>query len=183
MFLKIKIMKLQGILVLNIAVLVFLNLMTGCSYYYQVQTSNRMTAEELTAFNNSNKYFILHLSDTAWHLYNVTVNDNSFTGAISPLTRDHLKYKTEKGEFTYIIGTEERDESDIINEVHLFYNGNDLWMKGTDVAGSFSSITKVDVYMENKEKTTWSWIWPPLLTVSFALIIILTIGFAGSGFG
>jgi hypothetical protein len=181
---KTKIGKIQGTFFSITGFMIILTMLTGCKFYYKVQTSNNITSEELKTFQSDKKYFILHTADTAWHLSNIILDNNSFNGTSTPLPKAHQKYKYEKGKFRYRRDTASDssyvDESNIVNEVHLFYTGDSLSTIGKVVTGYISSIKKVDVYMKNKGKTTWSWLWPPLLVsapfviITFAIIVVAT---------
>ena len=168
---KTKITKIQGNLLSITAMLIILTMVTGC-YYYKIQTSNRIMPEELKAFQDNKKYFILHMADTAMHLTDILFKDSSFYGTLSPLTKVHMKYKTEKGKLRYlryqsIVDSSYINETDILNEVHLFYTGDGLKKTGNNVTGYISSIQKVDVYMKNKGKTRRTWLVPTSITFIF----------------
>ena len=171
--------KLQENLISIATLLLISTMVIGCCNYYKVQRSQSITSEELKTFQDKKKYIILHIADTAFHLTNIILEDNSFSGTPSPLPQVHLKYKTENGKFRYKGMRTSPDssyinEKVILNEVHLFYTGNDLKKTGNHVTGYFGSIGNVDVYMKNKSKTTWSWLWPPLVSpvAIFSILII-----------
>ena len=157
-----------------IAALIILNLLTGCGFYYKVQTSNHpFNKADLKTFIQEDKYFILHETDTAWCLSNIMYNDTFFSGMLSPLPKNHMKYKTEKGNYRYKINVPDSlCEKGILNEVH-FYSISDVKVNDHFFTGKYSSVSQVKVYSKNKSKTRRSWILPAIIVPVVVIELLL----------
>ncbi len=152
------------------SVFFIVNLLTGCGFYYKVQSNDhQFKKEDLVKFIQEDKYFILHETDTAWCLSNIKYNDTLFTGMLSPLTNVHMKYKTENGEFRYKINCA-TNENGILNEVHL-YVSSDVVVNGKSFKGNYNAVFHVNVNSKDKGRTIRSWVLTPLLApLSFILL-------------
>jgi len=99
-----------------------LNLTTGCSYY-RVKTippqDYKETAQQIKAFNEANKYIILHKNHASLHLANAVVNEDNLelSGTVTMLAGEHTaKGIIEPGKsYRY-----KRNETNPLNEVHIF---------------------------------------------------------------
>jgi len=167
-----------------IPIFLILNLLTGCGFYYKVQSNDhQFKKEDLVKFIQEDKYFILHETDTAWCLSNIMYNDTLFSGTLSPLPKVHMKYKTENGEFRYKINSA-INENGILNEVHL-YISDDFKKIDKTFKGNYSSVFMVSVNSKNKGKTAKSWILPiiivPVVAVTLVAIMVASSMHGGLG--
>jgi hypothetical protein len=100
----------------------FLNLSTGCSYY-RVKTippqDYKETAQQIKAFNEADKYIILHKNNASLHLSNPIVNEDNLelSGTVSLLSDEHnAKRIIEPGRsYRY-----KPNETHPMNEIHIF---------------------------------------------------------------
>ena len=168
-----------------IMILLFINFTTGC-YYYKVQTYPQINAEGLQKYDSVGKYLIVHKADSAWHLSELKINDQTFSGSISPLPEVHQKYKTTIADKPnrYKKHSEKNNESDVIKEVHL-YMTNLVSEQDTSISGRLSSVEFVAEYMHDKKKTTTSWVLScvliPVIGIPVILFIIAAIAFKSGG--
>ena len=163
-------------------ILIILNVLTGCGFYYKVQTSDHpFNKEDLKTFIQKDKYFILHEKDTAWHISSIAYNDSTFQGALSVLPKIHMKYKTEKGNYRYKVSVPDSlNEKEILNEVHL-YISNDIMIKDKTYNGKYSSVLKVNENIKNKARTARSWILPIIITPIAMPVFVITLVLISNG--
>jgi hypothetical protein len=163
--------------------LIFLCSFQGCRYYYKVQTVNRVTPHDIKKFDSLNKYLILHQGDSAWHLSEPGIADNTLSGNLSVLPKNHLKYKTTKthGGNRYI-KRKAPYEGCVIGEVHLYLQDSvsPKISPGDSIRIALSNIGRAEVYKKAKGRTTASWLIPafgvPALGVAVVAIIIVASG-------
>ena len=170
----IKIMQTVGIAV----ALVFLGSLQGCKYYFKVQTIKKVAPQEVKIFDSVNKYFIVHLRDSAWHLSNPILTGNTLSGELTALPENRYKFLTTKpiGSNRYL-KNEEIDESYVLEEVHLYLTDS-LWREKHTTGNiqiAFSSIQNTEIYIKDKGKTTVSWLLPPIIVALSAGAVTGTI--------
>jgi len=157
--------------------LIILSLLSGCMYYFKLQSLNNVSSEELKEYNSSNKYFILHQGKYAWNLRNILVSDDYFSGNLRELPVEHLRYLTvDKSKKNRYKKNAPPYMSSMLNEVHIYYN--DTLIKfdtGDSVIINFSSISKVEVYQEDKTATRTSWALPAVLIPVASTALVITI--------
>ena len=64
-----------------------LNLITGCAYYFKVETKTRLTPEDIRWEDFNKKYFILHSGESAMHLSAPEIKENRISGNLSVLPK------------------------------------------------------------------------------------------------
>jgi hypothetical protein len=161
----------------------------GCMYFYKIQTVKNVTPKEIKKYDSLNKYLIVHQGDSAWHLSKPVIAGSTFSGDLSVLSLNRLKYQTtkEKGGNRYK-NTGKNDESHVLYEVHLYLNDTLVpkLYPGDNIQIAFSAIDKAVVYQKAKGRTIASWLVPaigvPILGVAI-FIIIMTIDYNANGLG
>jgi len=124
-----------------IVLIAFLNLLNGCSYY-KVKTAD--TSAFAGQLQNPKRYFIIHHGNVAWHLKDVSLNNEkqAISGVKDSLPGNHQyyitaqpnklnRYEPKKGEPRY--------------EVHL-YIAEYAEGENSKITIPFSSISKIEVY-------------------------------------
>jgi hypothetical protein len=147
---------------------IFLASIQGCKYYYKVKTVNKITAEDMKNFESLNKYLILHHGASAWHISEQRYNNEEISGKLSDLPAYHLKYQTTDSNFANRYkDTKNHNESDVLNEVHL-YTADSLLPKfetGDYFKIAFSAIIKTQIYQKAQGRTTVSWLLPVITPI------------------
>ncbi len=100
----------------------FLNLATGCSYYRVKKMppqDYKETAQQIKAFNEADKYIILHKNNASLHLANPTVNEDNLeiSGTVTMLAEEHTEKRIVEPGRSYRY---KRNETMPLNEVHIF---------------------------------------------------------------
>jgi hypothetical protein len=166
-----------------ITIIIGLFTLTSCGSYYKVQTSHQQfSKEQLKYLIQKDKYFILHDADTAFCLSNISFNDTSFSGKLSPLPKVHLKYKTEKGNFRYKNDGYSNEEEPILNEVHLYLK-NDIKIKDQFTTAKYFSVIKLEINSKDRTKSTSTWIIPLAIIIPVAIIIVTSLSLAFKNMG
>jgi hypothetical protein len=143
--------------------LMFLCFPQGCMYYYKVQTVNKVSQQDFKMYEYLNKYLILHQGASAWKLKNLKYDSEQFSGDLSVLTPNHLKYQTTNPkQANRYKNTKRNDESAVLQEVHLYVEDSlvpELNI-GDNIKLHFSTIKRTEIYTAAKGRTTASWIVP-----------------------
>ncbi len=100
----------------------FLNLTTGCSYYRVKKMppqDYKETAQQIKAFNEADKYIILHKNHASLHFSNPIVNEDNLelSGTITLLADGHTAERIVESGKSYRY---KRNETAPLNEVHIF---------------------------------------------------------------
>jgi hypothetical protein len=146
----------------------FLNLLTGCHYYKvnRIQPVNNKAIDQVQL----NKYIILHQGNEAWHLSNVSLNNdrNELIGTIEKLPLDHQYYMKTKvpGANRY-----KPSEGNPTIEVHI-YTVEHAVKNGIQFIIPLSAIVKIDIYEPDKGSTTASFILGGIGIVAGVMVII-----------
>jgi hypothetical protein len=160
--------------------------LSGCMYYYKIQTVRPVAANTFKQYDSLNKYLILHLKDTAWHLSVMNIKDIELFGKLSTLPDYRMKYKTTKpNAWNRYKRMEVQDENYVLEEVHLYLQDS-LFSEvyaGDAINLQYSAISKVDVYIKDKGKTTASWLIPAFGVPVLGLIILILIAGASMSGG
>ena len=100
----------------------FLNLSTGCSYY-RVKSmpaqDDKEIAQQIKAFNEADKYIILHHNFASLHLANPVVNEENleFSGTVTLISEEHASDHIIEPNKSYRF---KKDNTRPLNEVHIF---------------------------------------------------------------
>jgi len=132
----------------------------GCMYYYKVQNVSPVEQKEVKTFASGNKYIILHQRDSAWHLSEPLVSENTLYARLSELPANRYKFETTRprGGNRYV-----RDkESYVLEEVHLYVTDSLTAVKPYpgSVQIPLPAIRYAEVYVKAKGRTTASWLVP-----------------------
>lgn len=152
--------------------LALLNLITGCSYYRLKtvpQQDYAETAQQIKAFNEAQKYIVLHKNNASLHLENPVVNEDNLelSGTVTMLSEEHTaKRQVEtKRSYRYKPGLKNP-----LNEVHIYLKeGEPLSLSYTVIP--FSEIEEMGIAYSDG---TTSIVHAALGTLG-ALVLILAI--------
>lgn len=153
----------------------------GCMFYYKVRTSPGTDRESISKFLAEDKYIILHGTDSTWHLNGISAGPESFTGFLSVLPDSCKKYKTTKihGGNRYR-RTVAHNERYVLRQVQLYCNDSVPIQIGRmdSVQLAYGQISRTEVYIKAKGRSTASWVIPAILGPVFsfgAFMIILVL--------
>ena len=137
-----------------------LNLITGCAYYFKVETKTRLTPEDIRWEDFNKKYFILHSGESAMHLSAPEIKENRISGNLSVLPKTRLQY-----EHTDPLRSNKYKRTEInqvLDQVHLYLQKSlvSALKNGDNINLDFSAIQKMEIYKKDKSRTTTSWVVP-----------------------
>ena len=149
-----------------ILILTLLNMLTSCHYYYKVNHGDVEYLQKAfvddtikTCYNGNitkNQYYIVHYKDSAWHLKDLIVGFDTIKGIIEELPSEHMKYKTTKAnEKNRYIENNKLDETDVLNEFHIYTNEVEYIDKLSSIP--VSSIYNIELYDRDMLATNRSW--------------------------
>jgi len=149
--------------------LVFLNLVAGCQYYYKVnriQAVNNESIRQVPLY----KYVILHQGTEVWHLNNVSLDNekNLIVGKAESLPADHYYFLTAKvpGANKY-----KPSKQNPIIEIHIYAAEHAIDSEGLYLI-PLSSVEKIDLYEPDKGSTAASFIFGGIGIILGALVVI-----------
>jgi hypothetical protein len=156
-----------------------LHFLTGCSYYFKVETKTRVTAEDIRWADFDHKYMILHHGATALNLSKPEITDNMVSGNLSMLPNSRLQYKsTDPGRANRY---KKVDIDLIMDQVHVYLQDSILSeiQNGDNIKFDVSAIGKMETYQKAKGRTTASWVIPAiggtvLAAAGVVIIVALT---------
>ena len=128
----------------------FLNLATGCSYY-KVRSepiqSEQEVAEQIKAFNEANKYIILHKNNASLHFANPIVNEDNmeFSGTISLLSEEHMSDKVIEVNKSYRYN---RNKTYPLDQVHIFLKPGE-WLSLGNAVIPINDIQRIGIVNNN----------------------------------
>jgi hypothetical protein len=133
------------------ALLVVALVFTGCfQHYFRTNTQVKADPIMLDSLRNSNKYFIVHYSDSSVvGLNNISVANDRIEGNMVALPVAHGQYLHPVTEVTNRV--KKRDKATTLTEVHLYTVNlpNDI----NRLSLPLSSFSRVDVYTFDAKKT------------------------------
>jgi hypothetical protein len=134
--------------------LALLATLPGCfQHYYKTQTRTQVDAAVVDSLQRQNRYFILHLSDSIVGLANIQVKDDTLHGIVEVLPSIHSRNLSPEGQKGNRI--KKSDEANAYTEVHL-YAGQNHDKANVNLALPLSSISRLDVYAEDRKTTSTS---------------------------
>jgi hypothetical protein len=151
----------------------------GCKSFYKVQTENPVSINTFEKFDSQNKYLIVHAGKFAWHLTDLKISKEAFSGMLSDLPANRYMYITtkSKGGSRYK-NTKKNDQSYVLEEVHLYLNATQFpeLKSGNNIQISYAEIINAEVYTKDKGKTAASWLIPgigiPVVVIVVASLLI-----------
>lgn len=165
-------------------IMIMLNSMVGCHYYYSYQSDAVPSIEKLNKLKSSPNYIIVHQNDQAFNLANVRVDQQGqvISGELVQLPPDHLKYRETKSRPGSPNRYLKKDKGKnigtpaVVNEVHIYVK--DLSLHENEVLTiPLNLIEKIEVYDADTGATTASFILGGVLitvgTITLIGIIIL----------
>lgn len=169
-------------IVCTILIIVFLNFIQGCMFYYRVETLAPPESKDVAWEILNGKYMILHAGNNVWYIENPTIDSAHLSGIIRPLPANHMMYmKTNPEKANKFIRRNHPDqkkpyEGDVLNEVHLYTNDT-LINISQNASIDLSSLGKMEIYYYSKSKSRATWysagIGVPLVIAGVAVIIAL----------
>jgi len=150
----------------------------SCSYYNvkKVPTSKENIAKNVKAFNDLEKYVIIHSKGNpiSWHLSNMVINEDTQTisGTILPISEQHKSIAPRKSKKTHRYN---KDKSKPFNEVHFTLIEPANFQYNTTVDISLSNIESITTNDPNTGRATTSIVMGTLggLFVAFLLVLAL----------
>lgn len=156
--------------------LAFLNMLGGCHYYYKVATPEVPIPEAVQNQRDAGKFIILHYGNEAWNFYGINVEEESVFGNILPL-QGHEYYKTtdpERGNRYKVRKSIEEDESEVLNEVHIYVSQYDT-VNASKISIPLENIEKIEIYDRAVSSTVASWFFGVAGVTLAALAVISVI--------
>lgn len=147
----------------------------GCKQYYRVSKVNSVSARDIASYIANNKFIVIHQNNSARRLFNPDLSENILYGSLINLNANNLKYKTTKSEGkNRYRKTINIDESEVLNEVHLFLSGPliENFEKASLVKIPLSEIVFADIYHKDKKATLISWGGTALLGTIGGFVLI-----------
>jgi len=149
--------------------LIFLNLIAGCRYYYKVDRVQPVSKETVSKLP-LHKYIILHQGDAVWHISNISISDDGseLVGTAETLPSDHYFYLT-----TIVPGANRYKPAtqNPIIEVHIYTVEHAVNKSGLFVI-PMAAIQKVDIYEPDTGTTAASFIIGGIGIIAGALVVI-----------
>lgn len=165
--------------VYHIAALLFLGTLSGCGYYYKVQTVTRVTPQNIKTCDSLNKFLILHQGKSVWHLSDPGVSDSMLSGTLTMLPGNCQQYKTNHPKKTNRYKRDDRIL--VLSQVHLYLQDSLVpeFKTGDYAKIDFSAISKAEIYIKAKGRTTASWIVPIVFTgIGVAMVTTAAVAIA-----
>jgi hypothetical protein len=165
-----------------------LPLLPGCKCFYEVKTVQPVSQNQLRYYDSQERYFILHRSDSAWHVFDRAINGSAVTGVLAELPYNHRKYLTTdptKGNNRY--RKNKNGEAAVLQEVHLYVTDSTTpaFSPGDRIRVDVSVIQRAEVYQKNVERTRVSWLIPGIgvpVGVGIGFIIVIAISASSMSF-
>lgn len=157
-------------------ILVSLLMMPNSCYYYRINRSEAPYATEVKRLHEDGRYIILHIDENVWHLTDITIDEVQMTGVISKLSgHDMYKKATYDNPIRYR-KSEKKDQSEVLNEVHIFTSGN-ISPELNRVTIPLDAVEKIDVYDRATGATIASWTLASLGTAAtvFGVVMIIAL--------
>jgi hypothetical protein len=132
-------------------------------FYYKVQTMKPVNLDNIKQYDSLNKYFILHVNDSAWHLTELDITSHDFSGIITVLPDNRFKYKSTKTNCGNRY--KKNNESYVLEEVHIYLQDSLFTgiKAGDKIKIAVSTISKVEVYKKAAGRTVVSWVIPVIV--------------------
>jgi hypothetical protein len=145
-------------------------IMTGGCNYFRVHGTEKPYPEAIQQMQEEQKFIILHLEDKAWHLTEITADENNVTGSLSILS-GHDLYKTASPDRAKRYrGSKISGNSGVLNEAHVYVSE----MAITDrvkVSIPSNAILKVEVFSKARGATAFSYLSVPLGILAGAFVV------------
>ena len=156
-----------------IVIVPFILMTSGCNYF-RIHSSEKPYPEMIKQMQDGQKFIILHLDDSAWHLTDITIEDNNVKGVISQLLGHQLyRYASPDKANRYRAGGV-MNQKEVLNEVHVYTDEMNV-LRDSYVSVPGNAITRVEVYNKAKGATILSHLAVPLAMVAGGLLIITII--------
>lgn len=174
-----------GKVISGLALIFCFNLIQGC-YYYKISTSKTSRDQALVTSQNQGKYIILHDNRYSMrHLSNVNVVNETIKASISNIV-GHTKYNDTELLDVYTTRYKKNkrvDESEVINEVHVFVSKYKL-IGNDQISIPIKAVDRIEVYNPAKGRTTMSWICSILgiTLLSYTVIGTIVVAIAWNAF-
>lgn len=153
-----------------IIMIMIISLIQSC-YYYKVTKSKEPPAQALLRLQDSGKYIIIHYDTISRRLSDIVADEDSVRGKLSFLV-DHKKYlSTNPDGATRYKKKVLNDESEVLNEVHIFTTG--LVKSGTkNVSFPIKGIEKIEIYDRAVGATVASWVFSGLAIAVPVIVVV-----------
>jgi hypothetical protein len=156
---------------ISLIIMVMIICLIQSCYYYKVTKSKEPPAQALLRLQDSGKYIIIHYDTIARRLSDIVADEDSVRGKLSLLV-DHKKYlSTNPDGATRYKKKVLNDESEVLNEVHIFTTG--LVKSGTkNVSFPIKGIEKIEIYDRAVGATVASWVFSGLAIAVPVIVVV-----------
>ncbi len=151
-----------------------LNLSVSCSYFNvrSVPTTKENISTQVKAFNESQKYVIIHSNDISWNLDNMVINEENQTisGIILPVNDRHQYKKINRNKRVHSYN---KGKSEPLNEVHFKLKTSIGFQPNASVSIPLSDIASISVNDKNTGRTIANIVLTTVGTIFILTLIVL----------
>ncbi len=154
-------------------------LMSSCSYF-RVLPEDPYTVQSIKQHEDDGHFLILQRGEEAWQAYDLEIKNDSLIVRLDPQLGHHLNYlePKEKGLNKFV-----KQQTDVINSVHIFTSDTTFNSLDTLVAIPVSSISGVKSYEYARAPSRASRIVPAVFIPVLGLVVISVIALQQADFG
>jgi hypothetical protein len=161
-----------------LTLIVFLNLFTACSHYFRVVSKSPYSAQTIKRYEDHGKYLILQRNNEVWHLYDLSIINDSIHAKLDSQIGYQANYLNpkEKGLNKF----NKSDEPDVINAVYIYTSDSSFNYSDTFVSIPVSSISGIKYYSYAQAASRAPYIVPiVLICAAVPILLALVIGSGG----
>lgn len=151
-----------------------LNLSVSCSYFNvrSVPITEENISTQIKAFNDSQKYVIIHSNNNSWNLDNMVINedDQTISGIILPINDRHQYKKLRESKRVHSYN---RGKSEPLNEVHFKLTTSVDFRLNASVSIPISDISSISVNDKNTGRSIANIMLTTVGTIFVLTVIVL----------
>ena len=126
-------------------ILIFVNLISGCGTFKVVSKESVSRDLLILEAKKNDSYFIIHETDSVWHLANVHVIENNLYGDRGAVEEWHETYKLQPKGKGNTYDRKDSLQKLVVNEIHLFID-HIIIIDSNRVAVPIDSINLCQIY-------------------------------------
>ncbi len=155
-------------------------ILAGCfEKYYTEGTTDKIDTATIEKLKTSNKYFIIHFQDTAFHLSDITIDSNNMLlGKMGKLPIAHSTQLNPKEGQSNVVKKKYLEV--VLTEVHIYSNYAAGLTEYPTAKIPLSSVYKLNIYQFDKKSTNASTLLSVVGIVAAGGIIILVVALASA---